>query len=47
MAIGALFGVSSAFDWVLRLAILTGAALPGTLAWLVVACISKKLLAAA
>ncbi len=45
MAIGALFGVSTAFDWVLRLAILTGAALPGTLAWLVVACISKKLLA--
>jgi two-component system, LytTR family, sensor histidine kinase AlgZ len=45
MAIGALFGVSSAFDWGLRLAVLTGAALPGTLAWLVVACLSKNLIA--
>jgi two-component system, LytTR family, sensor histidine kinase AlgZ len=45
MAIGALFGVSSVFDWGLRLAVLTGAALPGTLAWLVVACISKNLIA--
>jgi two-component system, LytTR family, sensor histidine kinase AlgZ len=45
MAIGALFGVSSVFDWGLRLAILTGAALPGTLVWLVVACISKNLIA--
>ena len=45
MAIGALFGVSSLFDWLLRLAILTGAALPGTLVWLVVACASKNLLA--
>ena len=31
MAVGALFGVSSVFDWVLRLAVLTGAALPATL----------------
>jgi two-component system, LytTR family, sensor histidine kinase AlgZ len=45
MAIGALFGVSSVFDWGLRLAVLTGAALPGTLAWLVVACFSKNLIA--
>lgn len=45
MAIGALYGMSSVFDWVLRLAILTGAALPGILVWMVVACASKHLLA--
>ncbi|MEO8543918.1 MAG: histidine kinase [Betaproteobacteria bacterium] len=45
MAIGALFGVVSVFDWGLRLSILTGAALPGTLVWLVVACASKNLIA--
>ncbi len=38
MAVGALFGVTSALDWALRLALLTGAALPSTLLWLVVAC---------
>ena len=45
MAIGALYGMSSVFDWVLRLAILTGAALPGTLVWMVVVCGCKHLLA--
>ena len=46
MAVGALFGVVSALDWVLRLALLTGAALPATLVWLVVACALKHGLAA-
>jgi len=45
MAVGALFGVVSVLDWVLRLALLTGAALPATLVWLVVACVLKHGLA--
>ena len=45
MAIGAMYGVFSPSDWVLRLAILTGAALPGVLAWLVVVCAGKSHLA--
>ncbi len=45
MAVGALFGVVSVLDWVLRLALLTGAALPATLVWLVVACALKHGLA--
>jgi two-component system sensor histidine kinase AlgZ len=44
-AIGAMFGSSSALEWVARTAMLTGGALPATLAWLVAACSLKKLLA--
>ena len=44
MAIGAMYGMSSMVDWVLRLAILTGAALPGILVWMVVACACKHVL---
>jgi two-component system sensor histidine kinase AlgZ len=33
---------ASVLDWVLRLAVLTGAALPATLAWLMVACSLKR-----
>ncbi len=45
MAVGALFGVASLSQWWLRLALLTGAALPATLIWLVVACGLKRVLA--
>lgn len=45
MAVAAMFGASTLLEWATRLAILSGAAMPGTLAWLVVACSLKKLLA--
>jgi two-component system, LytTR family, sensor histidine kinase AlgZ len=45
MAVGALFGAGGAAEWLLRAAVLSGAALPATLAWLVVSCGLKKLLA--
>ncbi|HSV81511.1 MAG TPA: histidine kinase [Ramlibacter sp.] len=45
MGVGALFGATGPEHWVERLAVLSGAALPGTLGWLVVACSLKKLLA--
>lgn len=45
MAVGALFGAGGVVGWVERLAYLSGAALPGTLGWLVVTCSSKRLLA--
>ncbi len=44
-------GVSMVFlandplDWVLRMALVTGGAMPATVAWLLLACISKRLLA--
>ena len=38
---GAMFGSAGLLDWLLRLSVLTGAALPATLAWLIVACILK------
>jgi two-component system sensor histidine kinase AlgZ len=41
-AVGAMFGASSAPDWLLRLAVLTAATLPATLAWLIVACTLKR-----
>jgi two-component system sensor histidine kinase AlgZ len=41
-AIGAMFGAASPLDWVLRLAVLTAATLPATLAWLIVACTLKR-----
>ncbi|HYF16405.1 MAG TPA: histidine kinase [Ramlibacter sp.] len=45
MAVGAMFGAASPADWGLRVAILSAAVLPATLAWLVVACSCKRLLA--
>ena len=45
MAVGAMFGAASVPDWALRVVILSGAALPATLAWLIVACSLKRVLA--
>lgn len=45
MAVGAMFGAGTPLVWLERLALLSGAALPGTLGWLVVACSLKRLLA--
>ena len=45
VAVGAMFGAASVAHWVERAALLSAAALPGTLGWLVVACSLKKLLA--
>jgi two-component system sensor histidine kinase AlgZ len=45
MAVGAMFGAAGVVNWVERMAFLSGAALPGTLGWLVLACSLKKLLA--
>ena len=45
VAVGAMFGTATFLDWLLRLALLTGGALPATLVWLIVACSLKKVLA--
>ena len=45
MAVGAMFGAESVLQWVQRLAMLSAAALPGALGWLVVTCSCKWLLA--
>jgi two-component system sensor histidine kinase AlgZ len=45
IGVGAMFGASSVLDWVLRLSVLTGASLPATLIWLIVACGFKRWLA--
>ena len=45
VGVGAMFGASGLLDWVLRLSVLTGAALPATLIWLIVACSFKRWLA--
>lgn len=45
MAAGAMFAAAGVSDWLLRISVLSGAALPATLAWLIVACSLKKLLA--
>ena len=45
VGVGAMFGASGAWDWLLRLSVLTGAALPATLLWLIVACSLKNWLA--
>jgi len=44
LGVGALFGASSPGEWLARLALLTGGALPATLAWLVTACSLKRAL---
>jgi two-component system, LytTR family, sensor histidine kinase AlgZ len=45
VAVGAMFGASSFLDWLARLSLLTGGALPATVVWLVVACACKRGLA--
>ncbi|MEJ6024098.1 sensor histidine kinase [Ramlibacter sp. PS4R-6] len=44
MAVGATFGAATPADWLLRLATLSAAALPATIAWLVIACVLKTAL---
>jgi len=43
--VGVVFASQDPLDWVIRLAMVTGGLLPATLAWLVVACLSKRVLA--
>lgn len=45
VAVGAMFGAATLMDWLTRLSLLTGGALPATLVWLIAACSLKKLLA--
>jgi two-component system sensor histidine kinase AlgZ len=45
VAVAAMFGASSSLDWLMRLALITGGALPATLLWLLLACSLKKPLA--
>lgn len=45
VAVGAMFGAGGLMDWVLRCAVLSGGALPATLAWLLAACALKRVLA--
>lgn len=45
MAVGALYGTDTPLNWLLRLALLTGSALPATVFWLVLACLLKRRLA--
>ncbi|KAF1043777.1 sensor histidine kinase [Xylophilus sp.] len=44
LAVGALFGSGNAAGWLLLVAMLTGGALPATLAWIVACCSAKRLL---
>lgn len=43
--VGAMFASAHFMDWLLRFSLLTGGALPATLAWLIVACMLKRPLA--
>jgi len=45
VAVAAMFGAATPQDWLTRMALFTGATLPATLLWLIVACGLKKLLA--
>jgi two-component system, LytTR family, sensor histidine kinase AlgZ len=45
MAVGATFGGGGVVEWLQRVAILSGAALPGTIGWLAVTCGGKNLFA--
>jgi len=45
VAVGAMFGSGSMMDWISRLSLFTGGALPATLVWLIAACSLKKVLA--
>jgi two-component system sensor histidine kinase AlgZ len=44
IAVAAMFGANNVLDWLTRLALMTGASLPASLVWLIVACSLKKLL---
>ena len=44
LGVGAMYGSETLLDWAARLALLTGGALPATLAWLIAACSMKTLL---
>jgi two-component system sensor histidine kinase AlgZ len=44
VAVGAMFGARDAQEWLLRLAVMSAAAFPATLAWLVIACALKTVL---
>ncbi len=43
--VGVVYMSNDPLDWVLRMALVTGGAMPATVAWLLLACISKRLLA--
>lgn len=45
VAVGAMFGAATFLDWLTRLSLLTGGALPAVLVWLIAACSLKKVLA--
>ena len=45
VAVAAMFGASNPLEWLTRLSLFTGGALPATLLWLIVACSLKKGLA--
>ena len=45
VSVGVAFGANDAVDWVIRMAMVTGGALPATLAWLLLACMTKRLIA--
>lgn len=45
LGVGVMYLANSPLDWVLRFSLVTGAALPATLAWLLVTCLVKKVLA--
>ncbi len=42
VGVGAMFGAAQPMDWLMRFSLLTGGALPATLAWLIAACGLKK-----
>lgn len=45
VAVAAMFGAATPLDWLTRLSLMTGATLPATLLWLIVACSLKNVLA--
>ncbi len=45
VAVAAMFGANNLLDWLTRLSLITGASLPATLVWLIVACSLKRVLA--
>ena len=45
VGVGVAFDANEALNWVISLAMVTGGALPATLAWLLMACMTKRLLA--
>ena len=44
-SVGVVFASHDLLDWVVRVALVTGGALPGTLAWLLLACMTKRVFA--